>query len=320
MLDKAPEISVVIPTLRRPRLLRRALDSVLVQTHPAFEVIVVVDGPDEETVAMLRTIPDPRLRVLVNPRSLTAAGARTRGVAEAKGAWIAFLDDDDAWLPEKLERQIALARGQGDVLVTALSRVITPLATYTWPTEMFDGMRPLGDYLFDRRSTFAGGSFMQTSSYLLPRALYQRVPFRTDSPHDDWDFLLRLAAEPGVRVLTVPEILVEVYFEEQRPSLSHAGRWAASLAWIEAVRPLLSRRAYAGFCLGVVAPRAAAEGAYAAAAPLLLRALRHGSPRPLHLATFLAFWLVPQGWRRRLRAAFASRPALPAGPQALQPK
>jgi glycosyltransferase involved in cell wall biosynthesis len=306
-VDRPPDISVVIPTLRRPRLLRRALDSVFAQSFAAFEAIVVVDGPDEATVAMLRDIADKRLRVLINPRSLTAAGARTRGVQAADGTWIAFLDDDDAWLPQKLERQMALARGRGDVLVTALSRVITPLATYVWPTEMFDGTRPLGDYLFDRRSTFAGGSFMQTSSYLLPRALYLRVPFRTNSPHDDWDFLLRLAAEPGVRVLTVPEVLADVYFEEQRASLSHADRWKASLAWVETMRPLLSRRAYAGFCLGVVAPRAAAEGAYGAALPLLLRALRHGTPRPLHLAAFVAFWLVPQGLRRRLRAAIASR-------------
>lgn len=307
MSSPPPDVSVVIPTLHRPRLLLRALQSVFAQTYRAFEVIVVVDGPDDETVAALGAVQDSRLRVLVNPRSLTAAGARTAGVSQASGQWIAFLDDDDEWLPHKLERQMEVARTGGNVLVTALSRVVTPMATYVWPTAIFDNARPLGDYLFDRQGAFAGASFMQTSSYLMPRALYQSCPFRVESPHDDWDFLLRMAKEFGARVETVPEVLVKVHFEEQRPSLSRTGSWAVSLAWLDSVRPLLTPRAYSGFCLGVVGPRAAGDGAYAAFGPLLFKAFRHGAPQPWHVLAFLAFWIVPQTLRRRLRAAFARR-------------
>jgi glycosyltransferase involved in cell wall biosynthesis len=317
MPSPVPDISVVIPTLRRPALLRRALDSVLAQTCGDFEVIVVVDGPDEDTLAALRAVHDPRLRVLVNPQSLTAAGARNRGVAEARGQWVAFLDDDDAWLPHKLERQMAVARAHAGALVTSLSRIITPITTYVWPLVIYDNARPLGEYLFDRQTAFAGSAFIQTSSYLMPRALYQASPFRVDTPHDDWDFLLRLTRQPGVRVVTVPEVLVEVYFEERRPSLSHASAWGASLAWLDRVAPLLTPRAYSGFCLGVVGPRAAGERAYAAILPLLSRAFRRGAPRPWHVLAFLAFWVVPQDLRRRLRAAFARRVAAPgAGPAA----
>jgi glycosyltransferase involved in cell wall biosynthesis len=307
MQPAAPVVSVIIPTLCRPLLLRRAIDSVLAQTRRDFELIVVIDGPDQATTEVLSTITDARLRVIENPKSLSAAGARNRGVEAACGTWIAFLDDDDAWLPEKLEGQLAVARQQGDVLITAFSRVITPIATYVWPTEIFDGTRPLDEYLFDRRTAFAGSSFIQTSSYLLPRALYLRAPFRIGSPHDDWDFLLRLVKEVGARVVTVPEVLVEVYWEEQRRSLSRADAWRASLAWIDGLRPMLTRRAYSGFCLGVVGPRAAGEGAYAAFFLLLGKAFRNGTPRPWHLLAYLAFWSVPQTLRRRLRAVFASR-------------
>jgi len=104
-----PHISVVIPTLRRPKLLMRALDSVFAQTYSQMDVVVVVDGPDEETVDTLRSISDPRLQVIVNERSLTAAGARNAGVAIAKGEWIAFLDDDDEWLPQKVSLQLTAA-------------------------------------------------------------------------------------------------------------------------------------------------------------------------------------------------------------------
>ena len=69
-------VSVVIPTLRRSNLILRAVASVLNQTYKQIEIIVVVDGPDEATIDVLRTVNDPRLQVVVNPRSLTAAGAR----------------------------------------------------------------------------------------------------------------------------------------------------------------------------------------------------------------------------------------------------
>ncbi len=138
MSSLPPFVSVVIPTLRRPKLLLRALGSVFAQTYQQFEVIVVVDGPDDDSVAALRSVHDPRLQFFVNERSLTAAGARNFGVSQSKGEWIAFLDDDDEWLPLKLERQMSMIRSPSPVLVTCLSQVITPLASYVWPREIFD--------------------------------------------------------------------------------------------------------------------------------------------------------------------------------------
>ena len=104
-------VSVIIPTLNRPKLLLRAIDGVLRQTHQEIEVIVVVDRPDQDTVSAVQSVDDPRLQLIVNPYSLTAAGARNAGVDHATGEWIAFLDDDDEWLPNKLERQIAFVSG-----------------------------------------------------------------------------------------------------------------------------------------------------------------------------------------------------------------
>ena len=98
-------MSAVIPTRSRPHLLTRALASVAAQTYADLEVVVVVDGPDPETEAVLRTWRDRPLTVVVNERSLGGGAARNVGVEAAKGTWIAFLDDDDEWLPNKLERQ-----------------------------------------------------------------------------------------------------------------------------------------------------------------------------------------------------------------------
>ena len=147
-------VSVVIPTLNRPKLLLRAIDSVLRQTHQEIEVIVVVDRPDPDTVSAVRSVNDPRLQLIVNPHPLTAAGARNTGADHATGEWIAFLDDDDEWLPNKLERQIAFASGRAPALVSCLSRVVTPTATYVWPQVIYDNSGPIDEYLFDRRSLF----------------------------------------------------------------------------------------------------------------------------------------------------------------------
>ncbi|MGL6344233.1 MAG: glycosyltransferase family 2 protein, partial [Waterburya sp.] len=103
-------VSVVIPTRNRPLLVKRAVASAMAQTLLEIEVIVVIDGFDDKTQAELAKINDPRLRIVQLPESQGGAGARNAGVAETKGEWIAFLDDDDEWLPQKLERQLEVAK------------------------------------------------------------------------------------------------------------------------------------------------------------------------------------------------------------------
>src|SRR5262249_37058329 len=138
-------VSVVIPTRHRPKLVLRAIHSVLNQTHKELELIVVIDGPDAATVTAVQSVQDPRLRLIINPRSLTAAGARNVGADRATGDWIAFLDDDDEWLSNKLERQMAFACET--TVVSCFSRVVTPLAAYVWPLAIYDNSVPLDEYL-----------------------------------------------------------------------------------------------------------------------------------------------------------------------------
>jgi glycosyltransferase involved in cell wall biosynthesis len=295
-------VSVVIPTLDRPELLLRAIDSVLKQTHQEIEIIVVVDRPNQDIASAVQSVNDPRLQLIENPYSLTAAGARNAGADHAKGDWIAFLDDDDEWLPNKLERQIAFASGRTPALVSCLSRVVTPIASYICPPVPYDNSTPIDEYLFDRRSLFGGTGFIQTSSYLLPRELFHKVRFDEKSPHDDWAFLLRLSKQVGAGIETVPEVLAVLYFEEARPSLTkRTSSWLNSLRWLDGLGPIITRRAYSGFCLGVVGSRAAQESAYSAFPDLLYRAFRNGSPGLGQILHFLAYWLIPQNSRSQLR-------------------
>jgi glycosyltransferase involved in cell wall biosynthesis len=302
-------ISVVIPTRDRPKLLLRAIASVLRQTHREIEIIAVIDRSDPDTVSAVRSVDDPRLRLILNPNPSTAAAARNAGADHVAGEWIAFLDDDDEWLPNKLQRQIAFAAGRAPALVSCLSRIVTPTATYVAPQVIYDNSGPIDEYLFDRRSLSTRPGFIQTSSFLLPRALFDKVRFNVESAHDDWEFVLRLSKQAGARIETVPEVLAVIYFDERGSNNTiRTWSWSRSLRWLDSMQPMITRRAYSGFCLGVVALRAVGEGAYTAFPELLYRAFRYGSPRLRQVLPFFAYWLTPQGFQRHLRGFFRGRP------------
>jgi glycosyltransferase involved in cell wall biosynthesis len=299
-LQPQPVVSVIIPTIGRPELLRRALRSVLSQSFAQFEIIVIIDGPDDATIAAMHAETDPRIRFICNAQPQGAGRSRNRGVAEARGRFVAFLDDDDEWLSEKLAMQIALIDSREDVLVTCLTRVIRPQGSEIWPVSIYDNAQSFDEYLFDRRQMFAGSAFIQTSSQFLSRSLALRSPFPENSTHDDWEFVLRLACAMKIRIETVSAVLVNHYIV-QASSLSTRDSWKASLVWVRGLQKLMTRRAYGGFCLGVLGPRAAKERAYAAILPILREAYRRGAPRFPSLLFFILVWMVPEDARKRLR-------------------
>ena len=103
----SPVVSIVLPTFNRLPLLREAVRSVLAQSYPKWELIIVDDGSTDGTIDWCRSIGDSRVRpVSAGPRHRPAV-LRNLGVGHARGTWIAFLDSDDTWHPEKLARQLA---------------------------------------------------------------------------------------------------------------------------------------------------------------------------------------------------------------------
>jgi glycosyltransferase involved in cell wall biosynthesis len=103
-----PKVSVIIPTYNRADCLRSAIASVLGQTFQDFEIIVVDDASNDNTAETVAAIQDQRIKYLRHDANTGEAGSRNTGVTNATGEYIAFLDDDDEWLPEKLELQVDL--------------------------------------------------------------------------------------------------------------------------------------------------------------------------------------------------------------------
>jgi len=101
-------VSVILPTYNRASTIRRAVESVLRQTFEDFELIVVDDGSTDNTAKYLRSIADPRLKVVVLEKNRGLGAARNAGIAEARSPYLAFQDSDDEWLVTFLERQLAV--------------------------------------------------------------------------------------------------------------------------------------------------------------------------------------------------------------------
>lgn len=116
----APAVSVILPTVSRVDFLARAIDSVLAQTYDDLEVVVVVDGPSPATASFVSGHPDPRVRLVQRERNGGVAAARNTGLAATRGRYVALLDDDDLWLPHKLERQVPLLEAGHDVVHSLL--------------------------------------------------------------------------------------------------------------------------------------------------------------------------------------------------------
>lgn len=309
-MSAEPGVSVVIPTLGRPRLLLRAVESALGQSRTDLEILVVVDGPDQMTVDAVSRIADPRVRIV--PRRSRGGGgaARNSGVQAARARWIAFLDDDDWWEPGKLETQIPVAAASRFVHPVVASRIVADRGSGpkpAWPRRLPAPDEPLGDYLFVRRSAFWGEALVHPSTLLVDRALLEAAPFREDIlVHEDYEWLLRALRVPGAGLEFLPQALATWSVDAGRWRASRDRDWRDSLEWGRLVRPLLSRRAYAAFLLTFVGAHAARVRSFEGLWRLPLEAVRSGRPRLRDVLMFAGFWVVPESLRDRLAARIAS--------------
>ena len=189
-----PAVSVVIPTRNRAGLLGAAIRSALAQSFADLEVLVVDDASDDETPEVIAAATaDPRVRAHRLPHRSGGAAARNFGIARARGEYVAFLDDDDEWLPEKLARQLELfAQGSPRLGVVYSSYLVVERETG----------RVVGRKVADQRGDLSrvlpvrnvvGG----TSSVVVRRSCFDRVGrFDETLPSfQDYDLWIRFSRE-----------------------------------------------------------------------------------------------------------------------------
>jgi glycosyltransferase involved in cell wall biosynthesis len=308
----SPVFSVVIPTRNRPGMLRSAVSSALVQTFEDLEVIVIIDGPDPATLQALASFSDSRLQYIELAESRGGNNARNTGAAMAKGKYIAFLDDDDEWMPTKLERQWRLLEQAGEKLRVASCRFVAraPEGDAIWPRRLAAAGESVGDYLFLRYSLTNGETALNTSTLTVPKRLMDEVQFDLNvKRHQEADWLLRASDRFPIELVFVPEAEAIINCDDRRPRITNTHAWRQSLEWIRSHRKRLTARAYSGFILIQLAGIASRQRAWSSFWPLLSEAIRAGSPNARQLFLFFCMWLVPPSVRPRLASVLRSRPA-----------
>jgi glycosyltransferase involved in cell wall biosynthesis len=170
-------------------MLLRALRSVLAQREVELEVLVVDDGSTDETMGAVRSLDDPRVGVLRHERSRGVATARNAGAAAAGGTWIALLDDDDLWAPDKLLRQVAEAQRVG------ARWAYTGAVEIDQTGRLLGGERPLPPDLLLRELPHRNPMPAGCSNVIVRADVFRATGgFDVELRHlADWDLWLRLA-------------------------------------------------------------------------------------------------------------------------------
>ena len=199
-----PAVSVVIPTYNHAQFLRQALDSVRAQTLADWEAIVVNNYSDDNTIEVVASFGDPRIRLVNFHNHGVIAASRNEGVRLAAGELIAFLDSDDIWHPRKLARCVDAIAGGLDLVCHGEDWTQEGAP----PRRMFYGPAARASYA---RLLF-NGNCISTSAVVVHRQSLARVGCFREEPRfvtaEDYDLWLRLARD-GARIGFVDEILGE---------------------------------------------------------------------------------------------------------------
>lgn len=203
----APLVSAVVPAYNAAGTVRATVESILAQTVPHLEVIVVDDGSTDATAASVEAIADPRVR-LVRQANAGVAAARNTGIGEARGSYVALLDADDLWLPHKLARQLAHLDRRPDLGVVAGGALYVDDALEVVDIRpCFTPVDPLLESLrFQNLPSFP-------STVLMRRTAIERIGlFDTDLVIlEDWEYAVRSARHGLLGVVEEPVTLYRVH-------------------------------------------------------------------------------------------------------------
>lgn len=220
--EDLPLVSVIMPVYNAARFLKPAIDSVLNQTYWNIELLILDDGSTDDSQQILQEYEkqDSRIRVFLNGDNQGVAQVRNQGIREARGAWIALLDSDDIWAPEKLEKQVQL-----------LLREKAAIA-YCSVDFIDEQGRRMKSFRVPSRTDYQEmlyRCYFICSTVVIEAGLLKAHPFTTDYYHEDyvlWLELLRL----NVKAVGEPEVLA--YYRQSAGAKSSNKLNAARHRWI----------------------------------------------------------------------------------------
>lgn len=213
-------VSVVIPCLNGERYVAEAVESVLGQTYRDLELIVVDDGSTDSTRRICESfLDDGRVRLVQHEENRGIAAARNAGVAASRGEYVAFLDQDDLWLPEKLGAQVVALDGEHDSVALVFSDVLMLDEKGAYLGRAQRGHLPRGLNEMSRRGAFRAfflHNFIPLISVLVRRSCLDEVGGFDETIRggtDDYELCLRLLSRFAVRYMEPPLAIHRVHPE-----------------------------------------------------------------------------------------------------------
>lgn len=189
MQNRRPLISVIVPTHNRPLFLKKTLLSIVAQSYPHLEIIVVSNGFNPENKKVAEEIQDARICYLEQADSGGPSSPRNHGVRKSKGDYIAFCDDDDLWMPSKIEKQVTALESNGEYGL-CYSKMMRFNHEKEWAIPHEEGATDLRSLLYINT--------VPISSVLIKKSLLEQYGDFSESKRigtsEDYEFLLRYAA------------------------------------------------------------------------------------------------------------------------------
>lgn len=253
MSDYNPLISVVIPTYNRGNIIERTINSVLQQTYKNIEVLIIDDASNDDTENIVKNIEDKRIRYIRLAKNTSGTKPRNTGIKLSKGEFIAFLDSDDEWFPEKLEKQLNhIYNSEGpssnvlcftDLIINYGNKKKKKKNRTLKPNE------DIMDYIF------LGNNVVQTSTFMVSAYIAKKTLFDSNlKKHQDWDFCIRLKNN-GATFLHMPECLSIWNTDNRSDRITNSyNDNVLSLSWMNERNQDLSTRAQWAFKSYVIVP------------------------------------------------------------------
>ncbi len=241
-MKKSPKVSVIIPTFNRAHLIGKAVKSALSQTYQDFEIIVIDDGSTDNTEETVKSFNNFKIRYISHSNNRGISAARNTGIRASRGEYIALLDSDDEWLPEKLDKQV-------DVLQNESSEVGV---VCSWSYNIDEKGNYISKRYLPKKDGYIYEDLLSTDPISVPTVLirkecFNRVGLFDDllNAQEDWDMWIRIAKyyrfalikiplakcrlhsnqiskNPGVKIITANRILVKYANELKKRPRAHS--------------------------------------------------------------------------------------------------
>nr|WP_240312759.1 glycosyltransferase family 2 protein [Flavihumibacter solisilvae] len=246
LLEK-PVVTVVVPSYNSSSTIERTLQSVIKQTYSHLDIIVVDDcsADYKELNRIVSSINDSRIRVFRHEVNRNGSAARNTGVSKASGLFVAFLDSDDEWMPDHIDRCVKLASNQApgnEYLIYSRMDVRGRTSNYFLPASGKAQEQSVSSYLFMK------GGFISTCGMFMPISTARMFPFNENLiRHQDYDLVLKLEAS-GVPFLYSDHVGAIVHWENSSPA-TKGGTIDFSLNWALNNKSYFDKMGFSGFIL-----------------------------------------------------------------------